>query len=107
MYAPAERAMTALAGQRIKERFPDYIWEDLEAPRTDLLRADIEWPRNAARFRKPQRQFPASLIDPLISYWTQLRFYDEPEALTGKHANGATWLELAMDFEIATGIPLS
>ena len=54
IYAPAERTMTALAGQRIKERFPDYVWENLEAPGTALLRADTEWPRNAARFRKPQ-----------------------------------------------------
>jgi hypothetical protein len=27
MYAPAEREMSAPAGQRIKDRFPDYVWE--------------------------------------------------------------------------------
>ncbi len=48
-----------------------------------------------------------SLTDPLIWYWTTLCFYDEPEALTGKHASGASWLELAMDFERATRIPLT
>ncbi len=40
-------------------------------------------------------------------YWTKLRFCDEPEALTSRHASGASWLELAMDFEIATRIPLT
>ncbi len=48
-----------------------------------------------------------SLIDPLIWYWTNLGFCNEPEALVGKHASGASWLENAMDFEIATRIPLS
>ncbi len=58
-------------------------------------------------FRKPQWQFPVSLIDPLIWYWAKLGFYDEPDALAGRHAAGASWLELAMVFEISTRIPLS
>ena len=28
--------------------------------------------------------------------------YDDPEALTGVHAKAASWLETAIDFEIAT-----
>ena len=47
------------------------------------------------------------MIDPLIWYWKKLEFYDEPETLAGVHGRGVTWLELAMDFEIATRIPLS
>ena len=99
--------MTALAGQRIKDRFPEYVWDNFVGPTTSLLRANTEWPKNLARFRKPQWQFPVSLIDPLIWYWTKLGFYDEPEALTGKHAAGASWLEIAMDFEISTRMPFS
>ena len=107
MFAPAERAMSALAGQRIKDRFPEYVWVNFDAPTSALLRAGVEWPMDNACFRKPQWQFPLSLIDPLIWYWTKLRFYDEPTALVGKYAVGVSWLELAMDFEIATRIPLS
>ena len=92
MFAPAERVMSGLAGHSIKDRFPDYVWVNLEAPRTALLRADTEWPRESACFRKPLWQFPLSLIDPLIWYWTQLRFYVEPDALVGKHAAGVSWL---------------
>ena len=44
---------------------------------------------------------------PLNLVLDQTRVYDEPEALVGKHAAGASWLEIAMDFEIATRIPLS
>ncbi len=99
--------MTALAGQRIKDRFPEYVWGNLDAPKTALLRANTEWPKNLARFRKPQWQFPVSLIDPLIWYWTKLCFDNEPKALAGRHASGASWLELATDFEISTRIPLS
>ncbi len=51
--------------------------------------------------------FPTSLIDPLIWHWTHLRFYDEPNELQGAHARGASWYQLAMDFEISTRIPLS
>ncbi len=107
MFAPAERCMTALAGQRIKDRLPEYNWTNFEAPRTPLLCPKTEYPKDLARFRKPQWKCPVSLIDPLIWYWTKLAFYDEPEALVGKHAAGASWLEIAMDFEIATRIPLS
>ncbi len=48
-----------------------------------------------------------SLIDPFIWYWTNLGFYNDPEAFVGKHASRASWLEIAMDFEIATRIPIS
>jgi hypothetical protein len=99
--------MTAPAGQRIKDRVPAYVWGNLDAPKTSLLRANTAWPKNLARFRKPQWRFPVSLIDPLIWYWAKLVFYDEPEASTGRHAAGTSWLEIAMDFETSTRIPLS
>ncbi len=62
------------------------------------------WP---CPFKKTQWRFPSSLIDPLIWYWKRLDVYDEPETLEGVHGRGVTWLELAMDFEISTRIPLS
>ena len=46
-------------------------------------------------------------IDPLIWYWTHLRFYNEPNDLQSIHSRGASWYEFAMDFEITTRIPLS
>ena len=57
--------------------------------------------------QKTQWRFPISLIDPMIWYWTHLGFYEEPETLEGTHARGVSWLELAMDFEISTRVPLS
>ena len=99
--------MTALAANNLKARFPEYAWNNLERPAKPLLGVNTEWPLGLARFKKPQWRFPISLIDPLIWYWKRLQFYDEPETLEGVHGRGVTWLELAMDFEISTRIPLS
>ena len=99
--------MTAQAGQIVEDRFPEYPCENLEAPRQVILKANTQWPKTLARFRKPQWRLHISHIDPLIWYWTRLCFYDDAESLTGRHGSGASWLELAMDFEISTRIPLT
>ncbi len=99
--------MSALAATNLKARFPEYAWINLERPARPLLGVNTQWPLGLARFRKPQWKFPSSLIDPFIWYWERLKFYDEPETLEGVHGRGVTWLELAMDFEISTRIPLS
>ena len=52
-------------------------------------------------------EFPIAIIDPLIWYWTRILFYAEPELLEGAHGKGVSWIELAVDFEIATRVCLS
>ena len=79
---------------------------NLDAPKTALLRANTEWPKNLARFRNPWA-ISSVAHRPSHLVLDQTLFYDEPEALAGRHAAGASWLELAMDFEISTRIPLS
>ena len=59
------------------------------------------------RFRKPQWKFPTSFIDPLIWYWTRLKFYSDPALVPPPHHRGVSWIELATDFEICTRVPLS
>ena len=107
MFTPLQRNMTALAANSLKARFPEYAWSNLQRTSKPLLDSNTAWPLGLARFKKPQWMFPISLIDPLIWYWKRLEFYDEPETLEGVHGRGVTWLELAMDFEITTRIPLS
>ena len=91
----------------MKARLPSYAWVNAALPGRTLLDPSVEWPVTLARYRKPQWRYPISLIDPLTWYWTYLSFYDDPNALQGAHARGASWYELAMDFEISTRIPLS
>ncbi len=43
MYTPLERSMTALAAHRLKERFPEYAWANLDLPRKQLSAPDVEW----------------------------------------------------------------
>ena len=107
MFTPLQRSSSALAANSLRARFPEYAWNNLERPSTPSLGANVQWPLVLARFRKPQWRFPISLIDPLIWYWKRLGFYENPESLEGVHGRGVSWLELAMDFEIATRIPLS
>ena len=73
-FVPLQRTMTAQAANTIKTRFPEYYWVNADFPVQALLDPKVEWPVTLARFRKPQWRFPTSLIDPLIWYWTHLRF---------------------------------
>ena len=75
--------MSAQAADSIKARFPEYAWVNADLPGRTLLDPMFEQPVTLARFRKPQWRLPTSLIDPLIWYWTHLRFYNEPNDLQG------------------------
>jgi hypothetical protein len=107
LFTPIERTMTAQAANSIKNRFPQYAWENAELARAPLLDPEVKWPIANACFRKPQWKFPTSLIDPLIWYWTRLKFYNEPAEVPPPLHRGVTWIEIATDFEICTRVPLS
>ena len=82
-FVPLQRTMAAPSVDIMKARFPEYAWVNAALPGRTLLDPSVEWPVTLARFRTPQWRFPTSLIDPLIWYWTHLRFYDEPSELQG------------------------
>ena len=107
LFTPTQRVMTAHAATSIKNRFPQYAWENVELARAPLLDPNVRWPIANACFRKPQWKFPVSFIDPLIWYWTHLDFYSDPATVPAPLHRGVTWIELAADFEICTRVPLS
>ena len=107
MHVPLERNLAAPAADRIKKRFPADAWNNLDLPGTPLISPNIKWPLGLARFRTPQWKYPIAILEPLIWYWTRILFHPEPELLEGNHGKGVSWIELAVDFEIATRVPLS
>ncbi len=54
LFTPTQRVMTAHAATSIKNRFPQYAWENVELARAPLLDPNVRWPIANACFRKPQ-----------------------------------------------------